>query len=113
MPLRFVVGAGLLIALGAPAAWAQSISCESRDYRRQYCPTGRITGAQIISQTSNSPCVQGRTWGWDSNGIWVNQGCAGNFAFQGGGWNPNPPSGSTSCHRAPIDSPFVTAPTRA
>ena len=114
MPLRFVVCAGLLLALGVPAAaWAQSISCESQDYRRQYCPTGRITGAQIISQTSNSPCVQGRTWGWDSNGIWVNQGCAGNFAFQGGGGNPNPPSGTTiACESRDYQQNYCGAGTR-
>ena len=84
--------AGILLALCASAAGAQSISCESRDYRRQYCPTGPITGAQIISQTSNSACIQGRTWGWDRNGIWVNQGCAGDFAYQGSGYRPPGPS---------------------
>ena len=78
--------------------FAQSIHCESRDYRRSYCPTGRITGAQIISQTSNAACIQGRCWGWDGNGIWVNSGCAGDFAFQGG-WappRPGPPIGTNS-----------------
>ena len=76
-PLRVSVTAGLFVLLlGAPvASWAQSIFCESQNYQQQYCPAGmRITGARIISQQSNSPCVQGRTWGYDANGVWVNQG---------------------------------------
>jgi len=89
---------GAALALGtAGAAAAQSIHCESRDYRRNFCATGQITGAQIISQTSNAACVQGRTWGWDRNGIWVNDGCAGDFAYQGGwGPQPGPPIGTNS-----------------
>ena len=61
-------------------------------------PPGAITGAQIISQTSNAACIQGRSWGWDRNGIWVNSGCAGDFAFQGGGLppRPGPPIGTNS-----------------
>ena len=85
-PLRFSITAGLLLLLlGAPvASWAQSIFCESQNYQQQYCPAGmRITGARIISQQSNSPCIQGRTWGYDNNGVWVNQGCSGQFALQG------------------------------
>lgn len=95
-PLRLTVIAGLLIALGVPAsAWAQRITCESHDYQRQYCPTGRITSAQIVSQWSNAACVQGRTWGWDANGIWVSQGCAGEFAYQGSRPPPPPAAGNT------------------
>ncbi len=93
--LKFAGAAVALLASGS--VFAQSIHCESRDYRRNYCPTGRITGAQIISQTSNAACIQGRTWGWDGNGIWVNNGCAGEFAFQGGRPpGPRPPIGTNS-----------------
>jgi hypothetical protein len=93
-PLRVSVSAGLfLLLLGAPvASWAQSIFCESQNYQQQYCPAGmRITGARIISQQSNSPCIQGRTWGYDANGVWVNQGCSGQFALQG--YRPGPVHG--------------------
>ena len=95
---RWLAILGAALALGtAGAAAAQSIHCESRDYRRNFCATGQITGAQIISQTSNAACVQGRSWGWDRNGIWVSDGCAGDFAFQGGwGPQPGPPIGTNS-----------------
>ena len=91
---RFALVAGLVVALGVPSlAWAQRISCESRDYQQNYCSTGaRVSGAWLIYQRSVSPCIQGRTWGYDQGGIWVNSGCAGEFGYQGG---YRPPSGNT------------------
>ena len=94
--LTFKWAAAAVALLASGAVFAQSIYCESRDYRRNYCPTGRITGAQIISQTSNAACIQGRTWGWDGNGIWVNSGCAGDFAYHGAFVPPPPPVGTNS-----------------
>ena len=78
--------AGLFIGLSIPSlSLAQSISCESRDYQRNYCATGvQVTKAWLINQSSESACIQGRTWGFDGGGIWVNSGCAGEFGFQGG-----------------------------
>lgn len=57
------------------------ITCESRDYRRTFCAVdvGR-GGVQLIDQRSDSPCREGRSWGWDRRGIWVDQGCEGVFA---------------------------------
>jgi Protein of unknown function (DUF3011) len=78
--------AGLFIAVCIPSlSFAQSIFCESRDYRRNYCPIGgQVSNAWLINQTSSAGCVQGRTWGFDGGGIWVNSGCAAEFGFQGG-----------------------------
>jgi hypothetical protein len=60
------------------------ITCESRDYRRTFCAVdvGR-GGVQLIDQRSDSPCVEGRSWGWDRRGIWVDRGCEGRFAVDG------------------------------
>jgi Protein of unknown function (DUF3011) len=82
--LAWVVG--LFIALCIPSlSFAQSVSCESRDYQRNYCAIGgQVTKAWLINQTSSTRCIQGRTWGYDGGGIWVNSGCAGEFGFQGG-----------------------------
>jgi len=78
--------AGVFIALCIPSlSFAQRISCESRDYQRNYCATGiQVIKAWLINQSSESACIQGRTWGYDGGGIWVNSGCAGEFGFQGG-----------------------------
>src|SRR5262249_12540551 len=87
--------AGLLALLALPsAAFAQRISCESRDDQQNYCAIGgRLNAAWLVYQRSVSPCIQGRTWGYDGGGIWVNSGCAGEFGYQGGGYRP--PSGNT------------------
>ena len=28
---------------------------------------------------ADSPCVQGSSWGWDRNGVWVDRGCRADF----------------------------------
>jgi hypothetical protein len=55
------------------------IRCESRDGREQHCPA-TLRGASLQRQVSRTPCVQGRNWRWDRGGIWVKDGCRGDFA---------------------------------
>jgi hypothetical protein len=84
MSRSLVVALAALLALPAPA-WARyTISCSSSGYRYQYCSAGTDGYARLLNQTSSSPCVQGRTWGYDNGGVWVNNGCAGNFEVGGG-----------------------------
>jgi hypothetical protein len=77
----FVALAGLLFAVAAHAQGHRGnvITCESQDYHRSHC---RVPwrDAELVRQTSNSACIEGRSWGVDRNGIWVDQGCAGQFA---------------------------------
>jgi hypothetical protein len=61
------------------------VVCESRDYRYQQCAAETRGGVRLINQVSKSPCTEGRTWGSDRQGIWVDQGCAGEFEIGGGG----------------------------
>lgn len=56
--------------------------CESREYRYNFCSTGRIRNAQLVEQRSSAPCVQGRSWGWQRDGIWVDNGCVGVFRIR-------------------------------
>jgi hypothetical protein len=55
------------------------VRCESNgSYLR--CPAaGTWRGARLVQQLSTKPCLQGRTWGFDRNAIWVNEGCRGVF----------------------------------
>ena len=58
----------------------ESVRCESRDYRRRYCPADVGHGAVHLSrQISDTRCVFGRNWSYDRRGIWVSDGCAGVF----------------------------------
>ncbi len=56
------------------------ITCSSNG-RRQVCPANTRNGVLLVRQTSSSPCIQGRTWGFDGRGIWVDGGCRAEFAL--------------------------------
>ncbi len=58
----------------------QTIRCASQDYARQRCRVDTRGGVTLVQQESKSACVQGSTWGYDPDGIWVRNGCAGVFA---------------------------------
>ena len=53
--------------------------CESIDNRTQECAANVRSGVQLVRQLSNSPCIQGRSWGYGRNGIWVSNGCRAEF----------------------------------
>lgn len=57
----------------------QTISCESNDNRRNLCQVDTRGGVRLVRQRSDSPCVQGRTWGYNRNAIWVTNGCRADF----------------------------------
>jgi hypothetical protein len=70
------------VAAQAQPQTAQSRSalrCESSgSYER--CPAANTwRGARLVQQISSNPCIQGRTWGFDRDAIWVNHGCRGIF----------------------------------
>ncbi len=59
--------------------WDRAIRlrCASQDYRYRMCrvDTGRGSDVRIDRQISDTRCVEGRTWGWNRAGIWVDGGC--------------------------------------
>lgn len=57
-----------------------TVVCESRDGRRHHCATDTLGQVTLSRQlTRNSKCVEGRTWGSDRDGIWVDRGCRAEF----------------------------------
>lgn len=73
-----------------PGYGQQAISCGSPRHRPMRCQVpGHWRGAQLVRQTSKSACIEGRTWGFDRGGIWVDQGCGGEF-MAASGWRPGP-----------------------
>lgn len=58
-----------------------AVACESRNYGYTRCPMKTSYGVKIVAQMSSGrgECVEGRTWGWDSSGVWVDGGCRGRF----------------------------------
>jgi hypothetical protein len=94
----------LLAALTVGAAAAQTIYCASDDMRRHYCGADTRGGVQMIRQRSDASCIQGRTWGYDGRGIWVDRGCRADFAMNSGyrsGGYGNGPWGTNGGNRYP------------
>lgn len=57
----------------------QHIRCESHDGRDNFCPIDTRGGVVLREQLSSSACIEGRSWGWDRQGIWVRSGCRAEF----------------------------------
>ena len=57
----------------------QVFICSSNDGRRSYCRTNVYRGVELLRQTSRSACVRGQSWGFDRGGVWVSNGCRGEF----------------------------------
>ena len=70
---------GSLFYATAQRSFSQSLYCASDDGRRHYCNVDTRGGIRLVQQRSGSPCIQGRTWGYDRNGIWVDRGCRADF----------------------------------
>jgi hypothetical protein len=90
----------LLLALAAAASGHAAaatgfINCDSIGYRYQYCAVdtqGRV--AMIRENSTGNLCRQGRGWGYDNGGIWVDKGCRAQFSYGrddrgGGNWGRN------------------------
>ncbi len=75
-----------LVILAPTAAIAQRterMRCASVDYKYSYCRTDRpVRWARVARRYSKRPCIEGRTWGYDRRGIWVNNGCDADFVFR-------------------------------
>jgi hypothetical protein len=89
----FMVVVGLL-AMQAHAQYyagaGQTFTCRSDNFRQSYCAADTRDGVSMVRQISDSACIEGRTWGFDNRGVWVTQGCAGEFVLggrRGGGYN--------------------------
>lgn len=68
----------LLLASGATTAFAEQITCESENDQPQACGTiERGSDVRMVQQISNSPCIEGRSWGLgrDGDSLWVSRGC--------------------------------------
>ena len=59
---------------------ARVVRCESKDGRTRTCGMDTRYGVTIVNQYSQSPCIEGSTWGADRNRVWVTRGCRADFA---------------------------------
>ncbi|HZS05000.1 MAG TPA: DUF3011 domain-containing protein [Blastocatellia bacterium] len=60
----------------------ETVYCESGDGKRHWCSEGIGGRVSLVRQRSGSRCTQGRTWGVDRAGIWVDRGCRADFEIR-------------------------------
>ena len=47
---------------------------------RTHCPADTSAGVALVRSTGQAPCLLGKTWGYDQQGVWVADGCSAVFA---------------------------------
>jgi len=85
---RFIAAAallafGILLSPAQAQRYDDTVECKSRGYEYTECDTP-FRRVELVRQTSDSDCIEGRTWGFKRGRIWVDQGCGGVFAERGG-----------------------------
>ncbi len=63
------------------AAQTERVSCSSRPGERRHCPADTSAGVALTRETGTGACLLGKTWGYDDTGIWVSDGCGGEFVL--------------------------------
>ena len=60
-----------------------SVACESQDGQNHFCQVdlGAAGHATLERQLSQTRCVEGENWGSNRAGVWVTQGCRGEFTI--------------------------------
>jgi len=61
--------------------FADSITCSSTAGARQHCAADTSAGVALSKSTGPSQCLLGKTWGYDDTGVWVADGCSGEFVL--------------------------------
>jgi hypothetical protein len=86
-----VAGMLLLMTIAVPAAGgpqtserssaesAATVTCSSSAGTREHCAADTSAGVALIRSSGDGPCLLGKTWGYDDTGIWVSEGCTGQF----------------------------------
>ena len=63
---------------GAPPI-PSSVTCTSKVGERSHCEANTSNGVKLLKSTGTQGCVLGKSWGYDDKGVWVSDGCSGEF----------------------------------
>ncbi len=80
-----VLAFGLVLSASAQQNSAQVtvsavVTCASTGDQRQHCDADTSAGIVMLRSTGEAACLLGRNWGYDGQGVWVSEGCGGQFA---------------------------------
>jgi hypothetical protein len=62
-----------------PATPQSRVTCTSKPGEREHCAADTTAGVALVQSTGTAPCLLGKTWGYDDTGVWVSDGCGGEF----------------------------------
>lgn len=80
-----LIAAAAALGLAPRHASAQQlVTCESRNNDREICGVNTAGGVTLRQQLSGTRCIQGRSWGYTRNAIWVSNGCRAQFVVNNG-----------------------------
>ena len=69
-----------LVAGSVPASASQrEIRCDSRGLGYNYCRVDTGGSVELVDRHTLFSCREGRSWGYDQRGIWVDKGCSATF----------------------------------
>ncbi len=75
-----LLAAVLLMAMpGALFAQATLVTCASKPGERTECPADTSKGVALVRSSGEAACLLGKSWGFDDKGVWVSDGCVGEF----------------------------------
>lgn len=66
---------------GDNSGFAGQTECRSENNRYRRCSVNTGNRVEMLRQLSSSTCTRGRSWGYDRNSIWVDNGCQARFGY--------------------------------
>ena len=76
--LSWAAGLGPQQSVGQTSV-SSVVSCVSKGRERQQCSADTRAGIVMLRSTGDAACLLGRNWGYDDQGVWVSEGCGGDF----------------------------------
>ncbi len=90
-----------MVVVPQASANERHITCGSNNFGYNYCRIYTGGRVRMVHQLSHKSCSEGDSWGYDSQGVWVDKGCRADFIVDeayGSGWNGGSNGGYNSQH---------------
>ena len=81
--LLSLIATSMILLCSSIASADERVRCESTDGHRRRCAHETLGRVTISRQLSISACVEGESWGYDDEFIWVTDGCRAEFLIEG------------------------------
>lgn len=85
---------------GSGEAATGRVRCAAEPGKRVHCPADVSGGVALATSSGEAPCLLGKTWGYDDDGVWVADGCGGEFIV---GASSRAPEAPTAAAAAPTE----------